>query len=978
MRRLCSVCLVLSIFNVAFAQKAKIHTAEQPLAPVDAAQTMNVPEGVRVTLFAGEPDVQQPIGFCIDDRGRLWVAEAYSYPVHSKEGKDRIIILEDVDGDGRHDRRTVFYDQLNYVSGIEVGFGGVWVMSPPYMYFIPDSDGDDIPDSEPRVVLDGFGTHANAHNIANGFAWGPDGWLYATHGRTNWSMIGRPGDTDSERQRFDGGVWRYHPTRDVWEPYADGTTNPWGIDWNDLGDAFICNCVNPHLFQVIQGAHYEPWRGRASSRYAYQRIDTIADHLHFVGLSNVRNGLGSEAEDSAGGGHAHCGTMIYLGDQFPVDYRNQLFTNNIHGRRINCESLRRSGSGYVASHRPDFMRSKDPWFMGVTLACGPEGEVYVSDWSDTGECHSTRNTRRSTGRIYRLTYLKNQLNQVDLRSMTNEALVDLQLDKNDWKVRHARRILHERFASGDDLSSIHGKLNQWVESHSETSRRLRALWVLHVTGGLTDERLTELLDHPDPNLRSWAITLLCEDKAPHAKAVRALERLARKDDSARVRLSLASAAQRLKPDAAWPIVIALASHGEDSDDQNLPLMVWYGLEPLIHDDSERFIQVAAETAIPRIAENAARRVIDSNDHRNDGLSQLISLLPQARQPEAMLRGFLIGLESQRNVKPPSGWNTVFRQLRVQDKPEINRLVVQLAMVFRDPLATQSLQQTMLDRDAPLSQRQIALQALAKHRVAGIEPALIRLLDDKALREQALKALGRYASKQTDQAILSRYGGLSDSEQQVAVQTLASRASWARSLVEAVERGQVPASDITAFTARQLVALGDSSLNETLKQHWGEIRDTPADARRQISTLQKSLTSEKLAEADLKRGKALYTQHCGKCHLFFGEGGKVGPDLTGAQRTNMTYLLENIIDPSASVAKDYQMEIVQTDDGRVLSGLIESESDDVLTVVNGIDRFVIRKDEIEARKSSDVSVMPVGLLQPLSEREIRDLFGYISQ
>lgn len=351
---------ILFCVSIAITIGFSAANADEPnqlLSPTEAAATMQVPDGFRVTLFAGEPDIKQPIGFCIDDRGRLWVAEAYNYPKRGKNSGDRILIFEDTDGDGRHDKRTVFYDKLNYVAGIEIGFGGVWVMSPPFMYFIPDEDGDDVPDKAPEVLLDGFGDHANAHNMANGFAWGPDGWLYATHGRTNWSLVGKPGTPPEQRMRIDGGVWRYHPTRHVWENYADGTTNPWGIDWNDYGHAFICNCVNPHVFQVIQGAHYEPWRGRKNSRYAFQRIGTIADHLHFVGLSNVRNGLGSVDEDAAGGGHAHCGCMIYLGDQFPKSYRNQLFTNNIHGKRINNDLLRRVGSGYAASHGPDLMLS---------------------------------------------------------------------------------------------------------------------------------------------------------------------------------------------------------------------------------------------------------------------------------------------------------------------------------------------------------------------------------------------------------------------------------------------------------------------------------------------------------------------------------------------------------------------------------------------------------------------------------------------
>ena len=276
------------------------------------------------------------------------------------------------------------------MTGIEVGFGGAWVMSPPHFYFIPDRNRDDKPDGIPLVLLDGFGNHANSHNLANGFAWGPDGWLYGTHGRTNWSMIGKPGAAEDERVRFDGGVYRYHPVRHVWEPFADGTTNPWGIDFDDFGEGFVCNCVNPHLFHVIQGAHYEPWRNRKSSQFAYHRIPSIADHLHFIGTSNVRDGIGTTQEDEAGGGHVHCGTMVYLGNNWPDRYRNTVFMHNIHGRRINNDILRRVGSGYTASHGQDLMRSQDPWYMGVTIMYGPDGAVFSSDWSDTGECHSLK------------------------------------------------------------------------------------------------------------------------------------------------------------------------------------------------------------------------------------------------------------------------------------------------------------------------------------------------------------------------------------------------------------------------------------------------------------------------------------------------------------------------------------------------------------------------------------------------------------
>ena len=172
-------------------------------------------------------------------------------------------------------------------------------------------------------------------------------------------------------------MWRYHPVRHEWESFAVGTTNPWGIDWNDYGHAFICNCVNPHLFHVIQGAFYAPGRNRPTSRYAYERIETIADHLHFSNTKTIRAGIGTPEEDLVGGGHAHCGTMVYLGDNWPDEYRGDVFMNNIHGRRINHDRLTRRDSGYAASHAPDVVRSADPWFVGVTLAYGPDGGVFV-------------------------------------------------------------------------------------------------------------------------------------------------------------------------------------------------------------------------------------------------------------------------------------------------------------------------------------------------------------------------------------------------------------------------------------------------------------------------------------------------------------------------------------------------------------------------------------------------------------------------
>ncbi|MCA9071286.1 MAG: hypothetical protein KDA84_20300, partial [Planctomycetaceae bacterium] len=501
------------------------------------------------------------------------------------------------------------------------------------------------------------GNHANAHNLANGFAWGPDGWLYGTHGRTNWSQIGKPGTPDEDRIRFDGGVYRYHPTRHIWEPYADGTTNPWGIDWNDYGDAFICNCVNPHLFQVIQGAHYEPWRNRKSSQYAYERIDTIADHLHFVGTRNVRDGLGSHEEDQAGGGHAHCGTMVYLGDNWPDHYRNSIFMNNIHGRRINNDLLRREKSGYRASHGRDLMQSQDSWFMGVTLAYGPDGGVYVSDWSDTGECHSVRNTRKHTGRIYKITYGKTRQARVDIAGLSNQELVKLQQHKNDWYVRHARRVLQERASQGQDMSPVHRELVKLFNANSDIPRKLRLLWALHVTQGATEEFLVSLLNSKSEYLRAWAVQLLCEDGELPKPVLERCVQLAKSGPSPYVRLRLASALQRIKPPQSWPIARALSTRAEDNSDPNLPLMIWYGVEPLIDSDLTQFVGLIEDSKISLLRRHIARRVAGRLNEKG-GLDALVLLLGNNQNAQVVndvLSGMLTGLEGSRSVQMPKGW-----------------------------------------------------------------------------------------------------------------------------------------------------------------------------------------------------------------------------------------------------------------------------------------------------------------------------------
>ncbi len=584
---------------------------DQPPSPLESLKKITVPDGFKVTLFAGEPDVMQPISFDIDDRGRLWVVENFSYPDFKTEDKDRIIILTDKDSDGRFDERKVFLENGRRLTSIVNGFGGVWVLSPPELLFIPDANGDGVPDGPPVVHLDGWTTEAS-HNMVNGLIWGPDGWLYGRQGILVPSLVGKPGTPEGERTKVGCGVWRYHPTRKIFEMVADGTTNPWGMDFDERGQAFISNCVIAHLWHVVPGAHWQRMYGEDANIYTYDLMPAISDHFHWdtrEKWSDVRKLGVTDTSNQAGGGHAHEGAMVYLGDNWPDAYRGTIMMGNIHGNRLLYDTLERKGSGYTARHGKPFLMANDPWFRPITMDYGPDGGVFVSDWSDLGECHDNDGVHRTSGRIYKITYGQPKpLGDLNLARLNDAELVKLQLHKNDWYVRHARRLLQERAAAGKLSKSTADALLKILKDNPDETRKLRALWALHSIDQADEAFLLKQLDQRSEHLRWWAVQFLCEDKKASPAVLKKFTELARTDSSALVRLSLASALQRLPLVDRWGVAEALASHEADTADQNLPLMLWYGIEPLVPADRTRAIQFMGKCKLQLVRQFITRRL----------------------------------------------------------------------------------------------------------------------------------------------------------------------------------------------------------------------------------------------------------------------------------------------------------------------------------------------------------------------------------
>lgn len=945
------------------------------MPPAEAAARITLPPGFRATLFAGEPDVVQPIAFTLDDRGRLWVVESSSYPhwLKSGEGKDRILIFEDTDGDGRFDTRKVFYDRGTNLSGIALGFGGVWLCATPNLSFIPDRNGDDAPDGPPEVLLDGWSLEAK-HNVFNGLIWGPDGWLYGCNGILATSHIGAPGTPADQRTAFNCGVWRYHPTRKRFEVVANGTTNPWGLDFDDHGEMFITNCVIEHIFHVVPGAHFKRMYGQDFNPHLYRLMESCADHIHWGGGHWTESRGGQGAHDAAGGGHAHAGCMVYLGDNWPERYRNGAFMCNIHGNRVNHDTLTRRGSGYVARHAPDFLLAHDPMSRGLQLQYSPDGGVYLSDWYDTGECHNYDRVHVS-GRLYKITHGKTTPYREDLAKLSDDELVRRHLHRNDWHVRHARRLLQERAAAGRLSPTVKPALVKTLRDNPEVTRRLRALWALAVIGGLDEELLREQLASPHEAVRVWAIRLAVEERAPSAEIVERFAEMAARETAPAVRLALASALQRLPYDRRWRIAETLASRAEDASDVRQMLMLWYGIEPLAERDAARLLSLVTASKLPLLREHVARRI----EATPLGLAPVVKLLGLVEEDDVrrdVLRGLQGALAGRRNVPLPDGWPAVSRALARSRNPEVRERATLLAVQFGDPEARAALRKTVTEPSAPAAVRESALQALLTQKNPDLVPLLHGLLTDPALRGPALRGLAAFGDPQTPAAILRHYRSYTETEKADAVQTLASRPAFALPLIEAMERGTVPRRDVSAFTVRQMLALKDRAVSERLAKVWGVLRPASQEKAEQMKRYRALLTPEALAKADRSLGRTVYNRTCASCHVLFGEGGKVGPELTGSQRTNLDYVLENILDPSAVVPRDYLVTLLTLKDGRVISGIIKEEGDKVVTVQTPNELLRLPVGDIEERKQSNVSLMPEGQLASLSDDEVRALVAYL--
>ncbi len=1022
--------IVFSLSAIAFADEfpAPVNTqaaGEHPPSPREMLDLFELPEGFQVKLFAGEPDVQQPIAFDFDDKGRIWVAENYTYSSHGKIDpnlRDRVIILHDKDGDGEHDERKVFWDKGSMLTGLTWGYGGLWILNDGTLSFIPDKDGDDVPDDEPVVMLNGWTKNAG-HNFVSGLLWGPDGWLYGRHGITDTSYPGTPDTPKEERQPINCGIWRFHPTKHTFEVVCHGTTNPWGLDYNEYGDMFMTNNVIGHLWHVIPGAHYERMFGQDFNPHLYELMPQIADHYHWDTTgkwSESRDGVA----DDLGGGHSHCGGMIYYGQNFPKEYHGKIFMCNTHGRCVNVNRLERKGSTYVGKREPNFLKVNTPWFRGVELKYGPRGCVYLTDWSDNGECHDHDGVHRTSGRIYRISY--GEPPSIDSRESIHNAKPKVAYARlfgsstSTFDRRRSRRQLYEAIAAQ----------NPNLDSDSERYwDRLLGPYIGHPS--MRDWPLDSLSDNVAQqavemvNLWAWAGMTSSESykhaflsihSVVRATAVRAafenpeilrenrelFRGLLRVNESPIVGLAYASGLQRWPKSLEEEMVVGsgeLFNRNSDhrevinlltretrtaelvATDPVLELMTWYGV---LHHAGRTGVGLNYRCESQKLARFRIRYDMEAADlgwafNAEDKLGTLLNTISHNSSEPGRVKGELSALMTAtvgRQISTPGGWDLMRKRFYGFDDSEIKKLVQEFEARFGKQAAIDELHVLIMDRQGDHPGRSRAIQTLSQVSHHESVPILLSLLTDRAVYADVARALAAFDDPRIPAELLKRWDGLRHGSQEAAMDTLVSRKSYAAELVKAIDDGRVDSGALTAAHVRQLVSFNDPNITKIIEAKWGVVNQSSEAKQTMIGDLKKRLTPEVLAAADLENGAALFKKSCANCHKLYGEGGKIGPDLTGANRGNMDYLLGNIVDPSGEVPKQFTVSVIALTSGRVITGVVIGETEQVVTVQTDKEQMTIAISDIDERTRTTKSLMPDGLLDSLTPDQIRDLFAFV--
>ena len=975
--------MVGSVMAEDFIPRRQSQPPGPPLSPQDAIKKMTVPEGFSVELVASEPDLVNPVSMTFDEQGRVWVTESFEYPRREPgPGRDRIKVLEDTDGDGRMDKTTIFAEGLNIPSGIAVGHGGVWVANAPDILFMQDTDGDLKADTS-QVVVTGFGRF-DTHELPNSFTWGPDGYLYGLNGVFNACHVKYPADSPHAKSNPDGfrftcALFRIHPKTWEFEVFCEGTSNPWGVAFNPVGDAFISACVIDHLWHLTESGYYHR-QGGPYPPHTW-KLESIVKHKHQMA--------------------AYCGIEYYDSHAYPEEYRGHLYMGNIHGGCINVDTLEDRGATYFAKPRPDFLTANDVWFMPVDQKTGPDGSLYVLDWYDRYHCYQDANRDpagidRLNGRLYRIRYENTpRAKAFDLADETDLQLIERLKSENGFFAATSQRILSERLAEPNTRTSLQTRreLQKLALTDSTNDKvRLRAVFALVGSHRLDPKFHQQLLSHSNPEVRKWGVRAAGNFGAIAPNVEAELAKMVHGEESPRVQVQLAIAAAKLECLPTVPTLTTVLDRcGED---QLIPHIVWQNLLPHLQQDADVYFTQAAQSKfadsknvialLPRVLDVA----ISDRTPNLSGVSKLVGSLVRAEQFDAArlcleriadrVQSGEINDRELNNIR--QDLQPEFETIWQADNHSLTFITKVIATLWKDQSATEDIRAIFANPTAPVHRRAQALQALVAVQESHLPSDVAVILNQpkrnpQELREAVLVSLGRLQSNEIADVLLASWPKLEPVLQPKVVELLTQRPNWAKQLLAAIGQEKIPANVLNINQVRRLMATGNEELAESIRKHWGIVREGRDPAREQLINQWKQKIQA--GKGDAIAGRVVFNKLCGQCHQIYGEGKEVGPDITRNGRSSLEQLLSNVFDPSLVIGADYRAVTVATVDGRLVTGLLVEDSPTrVVLKIQGGKQEVIARDDVAAQKVSPVSLMPEGLEKQLKPQEMRDLFEFL--
>lgn len=978
-------------------QGEAISRMQLPLSPADSAQHVVVLPGFTASLWASEPDLMKPICMAWDERGRLWVAETVDYPNELQprdQGRDRIKVCEDTNGDGKADRFTVFAEGLSIPTGMVFARGGLIVVENGRTLFLRDQDGDGKAD-ERTVLFSGWGmgdTHATASNLR----WGPDNWIWGVVGYSGFD-----GDVHGKRVKFGMGVYRFQPDGSALEFVRSSNNNTWGLGFSEEGTVFGSTANNnASWYMAIPNRYYE-----AVSGWNAARMESIADKQDFYPVTAEVRQVDAHGRYTAGAGHA-----LYTARNFPAEHWNRTaFVTEPTGHLVGQFRLEAQGSDFVARNQRSFLASSDEWCAPIMAEVGPDGALWVLDWynyiiqhnptphgfkNGKGNAYETPLRDKRHGRIYRVAWDKaRKTTPLDLSKATPAALVQaLRQDNQLWRM-HAQRLLVERGDASVVPALLRLVRDPAVDAVGLNVGAQHALWTLAGLGAAPRpealKAIHEALHHRSAAVRRAAIAALPRDAA--GSAALGAQRLM-DDVDAQVRLAALLACSEMPvSDAAGTLVLTTLREERNASDR------W--MQQAATSAGARhhrgFLRAAIQPPKAGVASQAPEGVRAAV--RTVAQHQAATAPAEALETVLALQGASPGVAAALLDGCVAGWNVANPpSLSADQQKALVAMAARLDDASRGSLI--ALADRWGQRGIFASQVEATAQAL-RGQLAGPMQDAERLalarrlvsLDDRpesvrailglvtpqtppALVSGLIAATGTSRDAGTAEALLAAFPNLTPAARRTVIGTLTRRAEWAGALLSAVEAGRLDRSDLAWDHWDQLRAHPDKAV--AAKAAKVEGRKASRTTAEMEATVQRLLPLASKA-GDVERGKKAFEATCMVCHAFNGRGQHVGPDLTGMGARPKSELLVEIIDPNRSVEANYRLWTVVRRDGESVSGRLDAETATGVDVLDttGQKHSIQRKDIVRI-EASQQSIMPSGFDQ-LPAEDLGGILEYLA-